>query len=216
MQSLVSLFVVVLMAFAEAKSIRDEPKFCHGLECPHFITVNKTDKYELRCYKEDYKWASTIVAGYEYDKAVEMGFMRLFNYIEGENVPKKKIPMTAPVAVEIQPGQGPFCKNNFTINFFVPFEDQEDPAPPTSKDVYISTLKGFCAYVKVYGGYSNIDEVQKYSEELSEELVKDGLGDSFRKDIFFYAGYDSPFRVVDRHNEIWFIKIDSVLKPSFF
>ena len=63
MQSLISLFVVVLMAFAEAKSIRDEPKFCHGLECPHFITVNKTDKYELRCYKEDYKWASTIVAG---------------------------------------------------------------------------------------------------------------------------------------------------------
>lgn len=42
---------------------------------------------------------SFFSAGYEYDKAVSMGFERLFAYIEGGNVPKKKIPMTAPVAV---------------------------------------------------------------------------------------------------------------------
>ena len=147
--------------------------------------------------------------GYEYDEAVEMGFMRLFDYIEGNNTKKQKIPMTAPVAVIIQPGQGPFCKNNFTINFFVPFEDQTNPAPPTDKDVFISTQNKFCAYVIVYGGFSNINAIQKYSEELEEALVKDGLGDTFRKDIFFFAGYDSPFRVFDRHNEIWYIVKDS-------
>ena len=138
-----------------------------------------------------------------------MGFMRLFKYIQGENVKKKKIPMTAPVAVIIQPGQGPFCKNNFTVNFFVPFEDQTDPAEPTNKDVFISTQPKFCAYVISYGGYSNIDDIQKYSEELDEALVKDGLGDTYRKVIFFYAGYDSPFRVFDRHNELWFIEKES-------
>ena len=145
-----------------------------------------------------------------------MGFMRLFDYIEGENDKKQKIPMTAPVAVIIQPGQGPFCKNNFTINFFVPFEDQSDPAAPTNKDVFISTQKEFCAYVIVYGGHSNIDDVQKYSEQLGEDLVNDGLGDTFRKDIFFSAGYDSPFKIFNRHNEIWFIKKDSQIKPVFF
>lgn len=216
MQRLIALLAVVLLAFTEAKPMNGEPAFCNGIECPHFKTVNKTANYELRCYKEDYKWASTIVAGYEYDKAVSMGFERLFAYIEGGNVPKKKIPMTAPVAVEVQPGQGPFCKNNFTINFFVPFEDQENPAAPTDKDVYISTLKGFCAYVIVYGGFSNINKVQEYSEKLSEDLVKDGLGDSFRKDIFFTAGYDSPFKLFNRHNEIWFIKEDSLFKPILF
>jgi len=154
-----------------------------------------------------------ILSGYEYDKAVRMGFDRLFNYIEGENVKKMKIPMTAPVAVEIEPGQGPFCKNNFTINFFVPFEDQADPAAPTDKDVYISSLPAFTAYVKVYGGYSYINEVQKYSEELGEDLVKDGLGDTFRKDVFFFAGYDSPFKPFNRHNEIWYLRKDSVFKP---
>lgn len=145
-----------------------------------------------------------------------MGFMRLFKYIEGENAKKQKIPMTAPVAVEIQPGQGPFCKNNFTVNFFVPFEDQSSPAAPTNKDVYISTQKKFCAYVVAYGGYSNIDEVQKYSEALGEALVKDGLGDTFRKDVFFTAGYDSPFKPLNRHNEIWYLKKDSFVKPMFF
>lgn len=153
--------------------------------------------------------------GYEYDKAVRMGFQRLFDYIEGENVKKVKIPMTAPVAVEIQPGQGPFCKNNFTVNFFIPFEDQASPVAPTNKDVFISTLPEFCAYVIVYGGYSNIDDIQKYSEELGEALVKDGLGDTFRKDVFFFAGYDSPFRPINRHNEIWYIKKDSIVKPIF-
>lgn len=145
-----------------------------------------------------------------------MGFMRLFDYIEGENVKKMKIPMTDPVAVEIQPGQGPFCKNNFTINFFVPFEDQADPAAPTNKDVFISSLPAFTAYVKVYGGFSNIDEIQKYSEQLGEDLVEDGLGDTFRKDVFFFAGYDSPFKVFNRHNEIWYLRKDSDVKPILF
>lgn len=154
--------------------------------------------------------------GYEYVEAVRMGFMRLFKYIEGANVKKMKILMTVPVAVEIQPGQGPFCKNNFTVNFFVPFEDQSDPAAPTDKDVYISTLPEFTAYVKVYGGYSNLDDVQKYSEELGEDLVKDGLGDTFRKDVFFFAGYDSPFKLLNRHNEIWFLRKDSFVKPILF
>ena len=145
-----------------------------------------------------------------------MGFMRLFDYIEGENVKKQKIPMTAPVAVQIQPGQGPFCKNNFTVNFFVPFEDQADPAAPTNKDVFISTQKMFCAYVIVYGGYSKFDDIQKYSEALGEALVKDGLGDTFRKDVFFSAGYDNPFKPLNRHNEIWYIKKDSQKEHFFF
>ena len=157
-----------------------------------------------------------FLPGYQYDEAVRMGFMRLFDYIEGENVKKMKIPMTVPVAVEIQPGQGPFCKNNFTINFFVPFEDQADPAAPTNKDVFISSLPAFTAYVIAYGDYSSIDKIQKYSEQLDEDLVKDGLGDTFRKDVFFFAGYDSPFRPFNRHNEIWFLRKDSDAKPILF
>lgn len=63
MQRLIALLSVGLLAFTEVKPMNGEPAFCNRLECPHFKTVNKTANYELRCYKEDYKWASTIVAG---------------------------------------------------------------------------------------------------------------------------------------------------------
>lgn len=39
-------------------------------------------------------------------------------------------------------------------------------------------------------------------------LVKDlqEAGKSFRDDIFFTAGYDGPY-AVNRHNEIWLLKV---------
>jgi len=32
--------------------------------------------------------------------------------------------MTAPVTVRVTPSQGPFCEDNFTISFFIPFAVQ--------------------------------------------------------------------------------------------
>lgn len=32
--------------------------------------------------------------------------------------------MTAPVRTKVYPSQGPFCGNNFTVSFFVPFDYQ--------------------------------------------------------------------------------------------
>lgn len=49
---------------------------------------------------------------------------RLFDYIGGKNEPNVKINMTAPVVTKVEHGDGPFCKSNFTVSFFVPFADQ--------------------------------------------------------------------------------------------
>lgn len=49
---------------------------------------------------------------------------RLFDYISGENEPTVKVNMTAPVVTKVEHGDGPFCKSNFTVSFFVPFADQ--------------------------------------------------------------------------------------------
>jgi hypothetical protein len=49
---------------------------------------------------------------------------RLFKYIDGGNEDEVKIPMTSPVLVDVEPSCGPFCKNNFTVSFFVPFDFQ--------------------------------------------------------------------------------------------
>ena len=49
---------------------------------------------------------------------------RLFNYIGGENEEDMKINMTAPVLTETTPSGGPFCKQKYTVGFFVPFDLQ--------------------------------------------------------------------------------------------
>ena len=53
--------------------------------------------------------------GMDYDKSVKTGFMRLFNYISGDNLMHEKIEMTAPVTVYVTPGQGPFCGKRFPL-----------------------------------------------------------------------------------------------------
>lgn len=63
MQITLAVLALVALSFGEAKPILEEPKFCNDLECPHFNTINKTDKYEVRSYPTPYKWVSTVVAG---------------------------------------------------------------------------------------------------------------------------------------------------------
>ena len=48
----------------------------------------------------------------------------------------------------------------------------------------------------------------KTDEDITDQVAKlgallDTAAIKYNKDVFVYAGYDSPFRVFDRHNEVW-------------
>ena len=201
---------LVLSQYGKAFPLQamEEPSFCRGLECPEYKVVMTTEDFEERCY-EEYKWASTDMSGVDYSEAVRTGFERLFAYISGANKPKVKIEMTAPVATEIKAGPGPFCASNFTENFFVPFKYQSSQPPEPTGKVYIRTFPKHCQYVTTYPGFSNTTLIEKNVVRLVKALEKKGLGDSYYTSSYFFAGYDSPYELFHRHNEIWLIKKDT-------
>jgi hypothetical protein len=112
--------------------------------------------------------------------------------------------MTAPVAVDIAPGVGPTCGDNFTISFFVPQGDSAAPAP-TSPQVFLAQLPVRDVYVAAFGGWADQGKVIKKAAALTQALAADGVEADARQEGFTVAQYDSPFRLADRHNEVWLL-----------
>ena len=133
------------------------------------------------------------------------GFNRLFAYIGGANADGAKVPMTAPVAVDVAPGAGPTCGSNFTVSFFVP-QDGGAPAPaPSSALVFFQNLPVRDVYVASFGGWASQAKVIKQAAALSQALAAAGVSVDAQDEGFTVAQYDSPFRLADRHNEVWLL-----------
>jgi hypothetical protein len=203
----------VVVAARDFPAAWERPWYCHDLDCPKFKVLNTTDQYEVRVY-ESGQWVSTHVESYLYAAAVTQGFQRLFKYISGANQANEKIAMTAPVATLIEPGDGPFCKSNFTVSFFVPYSLQGKAPQPTNPDVYLQTVPSATMYVLQSGGFVVDDtSLAHKAADLSETLKGEGV--AVNEDMFFSASYDPPFRLQHRHNEVWVIgKDEGLALPS--
>ncbi|XP_077998132.1 heme-binding protein 2-like [Glandiceps talaboti] len=180
-----------------------EPSFCNGLDCPRFTVLSKTKVYEERSYEAS-KWTSTLVTGTDYRSSVSEGFMKLFQYISGNNEARIKVAMTAPVITKVEPGQGPACASNFTISFMVPFADQDNPPKPSDPTVFLSELPALKAYTRSFGGFASFNDFVTAAHEMDSAL--NGTS-GYTTDYYYTAGYDSPYKLFDRHNEVWFIEV---------
>ncbi len=132
----------------------------------------------------------------------QQGFNRLFAYISGANAGNVKVPMTAPVTVDVAPGPGPSCGSNFTVAFFVPPPPAAPPPAPSSAAVFLQSVPARDVYVASYGGFTDEKSVVRHAAELVNALAKAGVAVPAQGG-FTTASYDSPFRLLDRHNEIW-------------
>lgn len=200
------LVVIAVLLMAASASVKAEaaPWFCHGLDCPEF-TNSSVDSIEVREYGSAL-WSSTQVLGVDLDDAVSTGFDRLFDYISGANEAEKAIDMTAPVLVKVEPGAGPNCNTTFTISFFVPFEYQPPNSPPpapTSTDVFTQTIDAQKVAVKSFGGMSKGNVIITEAAALENEVNKAADLTEADGESWWFAGYDPPFRLSDRHNEVW-------------
>lgn len=199
----IAVILPLLFTLSLAASIaQDEPVFCHDLDCPRYTLVAKKNGYEIRNYAPS-KWVGTTFTGSSYNKATQDGFNLLFKYISGANYANEKIPMASPVATKIVPGPGSTGEKNFTVLFFTPFAYQANTPTPTDPRLALVSLPAITAYVASFGGFESDAELQEHTSELVSYLDKDGV--AYVKDFYFTAGYDPPFRVIGRHNEVWLL-----------
>ncbi|XP_026175105.1 heme-binding protein 2 [Mastacembelus armatus] len=178
--------------------------FSTGLQNPKFTADEKKgEDYEIRTYDAT-KWVSTSLSGMQFDAALSAGFRKLFSYIQGSNKGNVKVEMTAPVTCRVDPGAGPTCESQFTVSFYIPEEHQDSPPEPSDPDVFVEQRKEFTAYVRTYGGYSNENMKREELLKLVESLQRDGA--QYIDHPYYVAGYDSPFKLTKRRNEVWVLK----------
>uniref|UniRef100_A0A1A8CL10 Heme binding protein 2 n=1 Tax=Nothobranchius kadleci TaxID=1051664 RepID=A0A1A8CL10_NOTKA len=178
--------------------------FSTGLKNPKFTAEEpKGQDYEIRTYHAA-KWVSTSVNGMQGDEAMKTGFRRLFSYIQGNNQNKASVEMTAPVTCRVVPGAGPACESQFTISFYIPDELQSNPPEPSDTNVFMEDRKEFTAYVRTYGGFANDEMKREELLKLLESLKRDGA--EFVDAPYYTAGYDAPFKLINRKNEVWVLK----------
>ena len=82
--------------------------------------------------------------------------------------------------------------------------DEQDSAPkPTDANIKVISAPGGEAYVKTFSGFATQASILKTAKTFSEELKADGVESG---STFFFALYDGPQILINRHNEIWFME----------
>jgi len=204
----------LLLAYLAIALASEAPWFCHDLDCPAFTQTTSADGLELRSYASN-KWSSTVVNGTSLDDAMTTGFDRLFEYISGANDAQASIDMTAPVLVKVTPGAGPNCASSFKVSFFVPFKYQSPSGPfppkPTSDLVFIETIEAMNVAVAEFSGFAQQKTIIAKAAEEEQLVANSTEMVASEGEEWFFAGYDPPFRLTNRHNEV-FIPVEHKTK----
>lgn len=196
---------------AKTERTDGKPWFCHELDCPSFkkikdIPIDSDTVIEERCYGET-DWVRTGMSSSEKKIGFRSMFQKLFDYIQGKNEKDEKIAMTAPVLVTVK--ELPDNKKAIGMNFFVPPSQATSLPAPKAKDVKIAKQPAMCVYVLSYGGWqmSVNSNLWEQVDRLKSGLKAKGLDNDYDDNAgIFYAGYDSPWRLFNRHNEVMVLK----------
>eukprot|EP00486_Rosalina_sp_Unknown_P005503 CAMPEP_0201568060 /NCGR_PEP_ID=MMETSP0190_2-20130828/8912_1 /ASSEMBLY_ACC=CAM_ASM_000263 /TAXON_ID=37353 /ORGANISM="Rosalina sp." /LENGTH=205 /DNA_ID=CAMNT_0047988765 /DNA_START=92 /DNA_END=709 /DNA_ORIENTATION=- len=196
--------LLLVLSSAISMALAANPWFCHGLNCPTFTSLqNITENgqtVDMRKYPAQL-WVSTNITDEDFNDALNTGFNRLFEYINGSNEAGMSIDMTAPVLdYIISDGR----KEVYVVSFYVPYAYQppnKAPPKPSNPTVYIETKPEITVGVIAFDGFENPREDQVEEDKVCKVLSKDGI--QYDENDWFFAGYDPPFRVTGRHNEVW-------------
>lgn len=163
----------------------------NNVETQEYALVKQDDPIEIRIYERSII-AKTKIKG-DYDEASGGGFRKLAGYIFGGNDKQKQIAMTSPVWMSGDSNEG-------EMHFMMPSAyDSADLPTPQDQSVRIDSFQGGKFAAIRFSGYADDEKIDKYTSELVAWLNQNDYDASGE---VFYAGYDAPFKVYGRRNEV--------------
>jgi len=161
------------------------------IETHQYKVIKTIDVVEIRKYESALFTSVKLNTG-DYDKAGSEGFNALGGYIFGSNETKENIAMTSPVNMSLE--------DSVTMQFMVPKEyNKEDLPKPNQKNIEFKQMPEKTVAAISFGGWANNKKIEKYKNTLIQILDKNDI-DYTNK--FSFLGYNAPFEVFNRKNEV--------------
>ena len=174
--------------------------FC-GTQIYLIMVKTETQPYQVIKKEKDFKirkyppatMATVSMDAKSYKELSSTGFRKLASFIFGGNKDQKNIAMTSPVHMDINDSQS-------SMSFVMPSEYNRDnlPKPDNSEIKIETTAEEYVAAIQ-FGGYANDEDIKKYADQLENSLKLNGI-EYFGN--FRFLGYNAPYQVLDRKNEI--------------
>jgi hypothetical protein len=163
----------------------------NDIETPQFTVLRSYGEVQIRQYPQMLV-AKTSLSNRSYEKSGSNGFRTIAGYIFGGNKTQQKIAMTAPVVMEMG--------DSASMYFVMPKSYSKSQLPePNSADVSIVEESAKVLAVITYGGFSSDEKIKLHCAALEKVLLENNIQ---TKGSFMFMGYNAPWDVVNRKNEV--------------
>jgi hypothetical protein len=189
---IISLLVLFVIAQAFImKSTNDTEMYAYKV-------IKKYDSFEIRKY-EPANFTYVTMNASSYKENSGKGFRSLAGYIFGGNEKGEKIAMTSPVAMSLG-------DSTTTMLFMVPTEYKLGDLPkPNNAEIKFKEEPAKTVAAITFGGWADDEKINDYTLKLKDLLKTHGITHS---NNFSFFGYNPPFELINRRNEI-IVEIDA-------
>jgi hypothetical protein len=177
----VAFLAVQIYAMSSQKNIESYP----------FSVVKKYQQFEIRNYEASL-FTSVKLASNKYENTSSQGFSILGGYIFGGNETNEKIAMTSPVVMSLE--------DSMDMMFMVPRNLKKENLPrPNQSQIEFKEVPAKTVAAISFGGWANSEKIEKYKQKLIAALDDEGITYSNK---FYVLGYNAPYEVLNRKNEV--------------
>ncbi len=185
--TIILVVIIVVFAFAQIYFMLLQ----RNIESYPYTVKKKYDRFEIRKY-EATLFTSVTLTSKGYKNTSSQGFSILAGYIFGKNDRKEKISMTSPVSMSLD--------DSTTMMFMVPKKLNKETLPkPEQSGIEFKEEPAKLLAAISFGGWANDAKIEKYKQELKAALDAQGITYSNK---FYFFGYNAPFEVFNRKNEV--------------